>query len=174
VAFYYTFDPWNQPGPWEKEMLITNTPPFFVIWSNSSSRIWDRCSSSYASMTLQVIEGIWYDISRNPTRLISIMKVSTTRDITYKLSVYDLPTSFNRRHVSRAATVIASYSAPCLYILVLLMIHTPVKDRWWSKHPTSLISLRWSIPGHPASLESHCFIVLWLSTFIISCSEAQV
>jgi hypothetical protein len=33
------------------------------------------------------------------------MKVSTTRDITQKLCVYDLPTSFIRRPVSQAATV---------------------------------------------------------------------
>jgi len=33
------------------------------------------------------------------------MKGSTTRDITQKLWVYDLATSFNWRPVSRAATV---------------------------------------------------------------------
>ena len=37
------------------------------------------------------------------------MKISTTRDITHKLYMYDLATSFNRRPVSRTATVIASY-----------------------------------------------------------------
>ena len=37
------------------------------------------------------------------------MKVSTTRNITHKLCVYDLATSLNRRPVSRAATVLASY-----------------------------------------------------------------
>jgi len=151
VVFHYTFDPWNQPGPWEKETLITHILPFFVICSNSYTRILDRCSPSYASMTLQVIEGIWYDITWNPTRIISRMKVSMTRDITHKLWIYDLATSFNGRPVSRAATVIASYWAPCLYILVLIMIHAPVKDRYWSKHPTSLISSGWSMPGHPAS-----------------------
>jgi len=150
VVFHYTFDPWNQPRPWEKETLITHIPPFFVICSNSYTRILPRCSSSYASMTLQVIEGIWYDISKNPTRTIFSMKVSTTRDNTDKLWVYDLATSFNRRPVSRAATVIASYLAPCLYILVLLMIHAPVKDHYWSKHPTSLISSEWSMPAQPA------------------------
>jgi len=151
VVFRYTFDPWNQPGPWAKEILITHMLSFFVICSNSYTRILDRCSPSYASMTLQVIEGLWYDISRNPTRTISSLKVSMTRDITHKLCVYDLATSFNRRPVSQAATVIASYWAPCLDILVLLMIHTPVKDRYWSKHPTSLISSQWSMPGHQAS-----------------------
>jgi len=150
VVFHYTFDPWNQPAPWEKETLITHIPRFFVIWSNSYCRILDRCSPSYASMTLQVIDGIWYNICRNPTRTISSMKVSTTRDITHKLCMYDLTTSFNGRPVSLAATVIASHWAPCLYILVLFMIHTPIKDHYWSKHPTSLISSRWSLPGHPA------------------------
>jgi len=151
VVFHYTFDPWNQPGPWEKETLITQIPPLFVICSNSYTRILDRCSPLYASMTLQVIDGIWYDISRNPTRTISSMKVSTTRDITHKVCMYDFATSFNRTPVSQAAIVIAFYWAPCLYILVLLMIHAPVKDHNWSKHPTSLISSRWSMPGHPGS-----------------------
>jgi len=140
VVFHYTFDPWNQPGPWEKETLITHIPPFVVICSNSYSRILDRCSPLCTSMTSQVIEGIWYDISKNPTRTISSMKASKTRDITHKLCMCDLATSFNRRSASQAATLIASYWAPCLYILVLLMIHTPVKDRYWSKHPTSHIS----------------------------------
>ena len=150
VVFHYTFDPWNQPGPWEKSTLITNFPPFFVICSNSYTRILDRCSPSYASMTLQVIERIWYAISCNQTRTVSSMKISMTRDNTHKLCVYDLATWFIRRPVSQAATVIASYWAPCLYILVLLMIHAPVKDCYWSKHPTSLISSRWSMPGHLA------------------------
>jgi len=107
VVFHYTFDQWNQPGLWEKETLITHIPPFFVICSNSYTRIWDWCSPAYASMTLQVIEGIWHDISRNPTRTMSSMKVSTIRDVTHKLCVYDLAASFNRRPLSRAATVIA-------------------------------------------------------------------
>jgi len=140
VVFHYTFDPWNQPGPREKETLLTRIPPFLVLCSDSYTRTWDRCSPSDASMTLQVKEGIWYDISRNPTRTISSIKVSTTRDITHKLCMYDLATSFNRRPVSQAATLIASYWAHCLFILVLLMIHAPVKDHYWCKHPTSLIS----------------------------------
>jgi len=41
---------------------------------------------------------IWY--LQNPTRTIFSMKVSTTRDITHKMCVYDLATSFNRRPVS--------------------------------------------------------------------------
>jgi len=151
VVFHFTPDPWNQPRPWEKETLITRIPPLFFMCSNSYTSILHRCSPSYVSMTLLVKQGIWYDISRNPTRTISSMKVSMTRDITHMLCVYDHATWFNRRSVSRAATVIASYWAPCLYILVLLMIHTPVKDRDWRKHPISLISCRWSMPGHPAS-----------------------
>jgi hypothetical protein len=129
---------------------FNHTHPVFVICSSSYTRILDRCSPSYVSMTLQVIQAIWYDISRNHTRTISSMKISMTRDNTYKLYVYDHVTSFNRMPVSRAATVIASYRAPCLYILVLLMTYTPVNDRYGSKHPTSLISSRWSMPGYPA------------------------
>jgi len=50
-------------------------------------------------------------MSRNPTRTISSMEVGTTTNITHKLCLYDLATSFNRRPVSRAATVIASHGA---------------------------------------------------------------
>jgi len=103
VVFQSTFDPWNQPD-WETESLTTHILPFFVISSNSYTIILDRCSPLYASMTLQVIEGIWYDISSNPTRTISSVKVSMTRDITHKLCMYDHATSFSRRSVSRAAT----------------------------------------------------------------------
>jgi len=74
---------------WEEETLITHIPPLFVICLDSYTRIVDRCSHSRASMTLTGIEGIWYDISRNPIRTISSMKVSTTRDITQKLFLYD-------------------------------------------------------------------------------------
>jgi len=123
VVFLSTFDLWNQPG-WEKETLITHIPPFFVICSNPYTRRLDRCSPSYASMTLQITEGIWYDISRNPTRTMSSMKVSTTRNIAHKLCVYDLANSLNTRPVSRAATVLASYWAPCRNIIVLLRIVT--------------------------------------------------
>ena len=44
----------------------------------------------------------------NEIRAISTMKVSKTRVITETLCVYDLATSFNRRPVSRAATVMLS------------------------------------------------------------------
>jgi len=44
-------------------------------------------------------------ISPEPNKNISSMKVSMTRDITQKLCVYNLATSFNRRPVSLAATV---------------------------------------------------------------------
>jgi len=37
------------------------------------------------------------------------MKVSTTRDTTHKLGVYDLATTLNWRPVSRAATVLGYY-----------------------------------------------------------------
>jgi len=151
VVFHYTFDLWNQSKPWEKETLITHIPPFFVLCSNSYTKILDRCSPSYTLMTLQVIAGIWYNLSRNPTRTVSRINVSTPRDITHTLCVYDLATSFNIRPVSRAATVIASYWAPCLYIQVLLMIHAPAKDCYRSKHSTIIISSRWSMPGNPAS-----------------------
>jgi len=55
VLFHYTFDPWNEPWPWEKETLISHIPPCFIIYLNSYSWILDRCSPSYALMTLQVV-----------------------------------------------------------------------------------------------------------------------
>jgi len=140
-----------QPTQALRKLTLNHTHPSFVICSNSYPGICDRSPPLYASMTWKVIEGISSDISRNPTRIISSMKVSMTTNMTHTLGVYDLVISFNRRPVSRAATVIASYWALCLYILVLFMIHTPVKDCYWSKHSTSLISSRWSLPGHPAT-----------------------
>jgi len=89
-------------------------------------------------MTLQVIDVIWYYICGNPTRAISSMKVSTTQNITHQLYVHDLSISFNMMAVSCAATVLASYWAPGPNIIILLRIHTPVKDRYWSNYPTSL------------------------------------
>jgi len=157
-----------KPTKLRKETLITHIPPFIVICSNSYTKVLDRCSPSYASITLQIIEGIWYDSSWNPTRTISSMKVSTSRDITHKLYVYDLPTSFYRRPVSRAATVIASYWTPCLNIIVLFRIHATLKDRYWSNNP---ISSRRSLRRHTPSWEAHLFIVLTRSTFIFSCAE---
>jgi len=79
-------------------------------------------------MTVQVIDGTQCDISWNPTRMIFSINVSTTRNIPHMLCEYDLATAFNRRPVRRAATVYASYSAPCLNIIVLLRIHGAVKD----------------------------------------------
>ena len=40
-----------------------------------------------------------------PNKNISSMMVSTNRDITQKLRVYNLATSFNRKPASQAATV---------------------------------------------------------------------
>jgi len=106
VVFHYTFAPWTQPLALRKESIITHILPFFVICLNSYTRLGDRWSPSYASMTLRVIDWIRFEISRNPTRTISSIKVSTARDITHMLCVYTLATSFNRWPVSRAATVI--------------------------------------------------------------------
>jgi len=113
----------------------THIPQIFVLCLISHTRIFNRCSPSYISMTLQVIEELWCDISRNPTRMISSTMVSTTRDITHMLCLYVLATSFNRSPVSGAATLIASNWASCLSIFVLLRIHTPVDDHYWSNNP---------------------------------------
>jgi len=131
----------TKPG-WDKETFITSILPHYVICSNSYNETWDSCSPSCSSMTLQVIKGIWYDTSRNQTRTISSRKVNTTKNVTHHLRVNDFATSYNRRPVIRAATVLAPYWAPCLSIIALLRIHAPVKDRDWSNHP---ISFWWSL-----------------------------
>jgi len=125
VVLHYTFDPWCQPG-WEKETLIINIPHLFGICLNLYPRILVSWSHWYASRTSKVIGGLWYNISRNPTRTMSSRNVSMTRDITYKFCMYDHVSSFQRRPVSRAATVSASYWPPCLNIVVVVRIHTPV------------------------------------------------
>jgi len=123
-------------------------PPFFIMCSNSDSKVFDRCSPSYTSMTLEIIEAIWHDISRNPTGTISNMKVSTTRDITHTLYVYHLGTSFNWRPVRWAATVIGFYWSCCPNIFILLRINAPVKDHYQPNHP---ITSWWWLCRHTAS-----------------------
>jgi len=147
VVFHSTCDPWNQPG-WETQDLITCIPHFIVICSNSCTKVLDLCSPSYASMTFHVIEVIWYDICKNPRRTLSSMKVSMTRNITHKLCVYNLATSFDRRPLSHAATMLAFCCAPCLNIIVLLRIHAPVKGCYWHYHSTSAKSIPSRRNGH--------------------------
>jgi len=138
-------------------------------WWNSYTTRLDCCSPLYPSMTLQ-IKGIRYDISRNPTWSISTLKVPTTRNIARKLCVYDLETSSDRRPVSWAATVLASYWAPPWTIIGLIRIHAPVTHRYWSNYR---ICFWWSLGGDPGRQKAHRSIVSRRSTFIISCSEAQ-
>jgi len=133
MVFHSTFDPWTQHG-WDKQTLITHILPFFGICSNSYIRIVDRCPPSYSWMTLQDMEWIWYYISRNLTRTISSLQVSTTWNITHKLCVFVLSTWFNMRPMSEAATILDLYWAPCLNIIVVLGNYTPVKDHYWSNH----------------------------------------
>ena len=90
VVIYYTYHSWNKPRPWEKETIITPIPPFFVICSNSYTRIWDRYLPSYTSMISRVIDRIWYDISRHPICTISSIEVRTPSDITHEFWVYML------------------------------------------------------------------------------------
>ena len=77
---------------------------------------------------VKIMEYLRYDVCSNQTRNISIMKVTMTRDSTHKLDVDNLATTLNRRPVSRAVTVIASYKAPCLYSIGHPRIHASVKD----------------------------------------------
>jgi len=89
VVFHYTFDPSNQSG-WEKATSITHIPPFIVTCSYT--RILDRCSPSYASMTWKVIVGIWQNILRNTKKTICSSEVNTPRNITQTLCMYVLAT----------------------------------------------------------------------------------
>jgi len=138
VVFHYTFDPWNQPGSWEKGILITHIPPFFVICSNSYTRILDRCSHSCASVTIRVVEGIWYDISWTQQELYPLWRLA-------QLGIL---------HKCCACTTFQPHSIGGLWVeqqqwcfllsslsrhVILLRIHGPVKDRYWSNHPTSLL-----------------------------------
>ena len=161
----------HETNPAEKKKPWSHTSHLSLLYARILLlRYWIGAHLHTLPWRYKFIEGIWYDISRNPTRTISSMKVSTTRNITHKLHVYDRGTKFNRRPVSRAARVLASYWAPCLNIIVLLRIHTPVKDHYWSNHP---ISSRWSLHWHTASYKAHLFIVSRRSTFIISCSDTR-
>jgi len=53
----------------ENDTLITQSPFLSVLYSNLYTRMLDRCPPSYASMTLKIIEGIWYDIPRTQQEL---------------------------------------------------------------------------------------------------------
>jgi len=102
---------WSIKRTWLRKRNLNHTHSAFLYFMLEF--VLDRWSPSYASMTLSVIEGIWYDISRNPTWSISSMKVSMTRDITHKLHVNNHATTFNRQLVSQAATVML-----CVALLV--------------------------------------------------------
>jgi len=67
MVFYCTFDSWIQPGL-KQESFINDIPLFFIVCLNSYSRTLDRWPPLYTSMILKIIDGIWYDISMNPTR----------------------------------------------------------------------------------------------------------
>jgi len=116
-----------QPTQLRNRNLDHTCPTFLFTCSNSYTGILDSCSLSYACMPLQFIDGMWYDISRKPTRTITSMKVCTTRNITHKFCVCDCATLINRRPVSRAAAVLAFYRAPCPNIIRLLKICDPSK-----------------------------------------------
>jgi len=122
---------------WEKETLITYILPFFVICLNSYTRILDRCSPSCASMTLTVTDGIWDDISRTQQELYPVWRLA-------RLGIL---------HKSCACTTLQPHSIEGLWVelqqwcfllrslfkhIVLLRIQAPVKDHYWSNHPTSL------------------------------------
>jgi len=121
----------------EKETFITHIPPFFVICSNSNTRILDRYSSSCCSMTLTVVRGIWYDISRIEQELYPVWRFAWLGIL----------------HKGCACTIYQPHSIGGLWVeqqqwrlllsslskhIILLSIHDPVKDCYWSNHPTTL------------------------------------
>jgi hypothetical protein len=78
-------------------MIITQITDCIVTCASHYCGIVETYSPVYASMTLKIEEEIQYNISRNPTRTISSVKVCTARDITHKLYGYESATSLNRR-----------------------------------------------------------------------------
>jgi hypothetical protein len=127
LVFYYTFDPCNQPGPWEKATLITHIGCLFVIWSDSYDTILDRCSLWCTAMTLKVVEGIWYNISTTQQELYPVWRLA-------RLGII---------HISCVCTTLQPHSNGGLWVEqqqwcfllcslskhnVFLRIYTPVKD----------------------------------------------
>jgi hypothetical protein len=145
-VFHSTIDPWNQTG-WDESTFITHILPFFIIYSKSYTRILDWRSPWYAYMTVKVLDGVWYNTSRNPIRTLFSTKVSTTRDITHKLCIHDLPTPSSQRAVIQAAIVIAFYWDLCPCSTALLRIHATVQGCDWSNHGTSQSVLHDYCPG---------------------------
>jgi hypothetical protein len=156
---------------WENETIIRYIPPAFVICFDPYTRIFDWYSPLYPCMTSKVIEGIWVDISRNPTRTISRTKFSISRDILQQLCMYDLATSFNKRALSLAATSNAFYWAPCLTILIPsgLMLQSRIMTE-----ATILPACQFlmTIARAYCNVGTLLFIVFRWFTFLISCSDA--
>lgn len=122
------------------DTLTTQSPFFSVICSNSCTRIVHRCPPSYASMTLKVIDGIWYNISR------------TQQELYPEWRLVQLGIS----HITCTCTTMQSHSIDGLWVLqtewcfllsflcrqVLLgRIHYMVKVHFWSNHLTNLLVL---------------------------------
>jgi len=122
---------------WENETLITHILPFFAICSNSYTRMLDRWSTSCASMTLTVIQGIWYLFSRTQQELHPVWRLPWL-GILYKRCAC---TTFEPHPIrglwakqQQWCFLLRSVSTHC----VVRRIHAPVNDRYRSNHPTSL------------------------------------
>lgn len=70
---------WFINPSWEKETFITWNLPLFFLYLNQYTKCFDRLSLLYSSITVYVINTIWYIISRNPIRNTSSLKVCITR-----------------------------------------------------------------------------------------------
>ena len=122
---------------WERDTWITHIPPFFVICSNSYARMLDRCSHSCASMPLTIVEGIRYDISRTQQELYPVWRL-VPLGIRHKSCVWAMwqPHSIGGVWAEQQLWCFL-LRCMCKHI-ILLWIHNPVKDCYWSNHPYSL------------------------------------
>jgi len=123
---------------WEKVTLITDIPPFFVICSNSYTRILDRGSSSSASMTLTIIKGIWYNITRTQRELYPAWRLARLRILPNGCACTTLqPQSRGGQWVEQQQSWLLLSS---LYKhIVLLRIRNAVNDHYLSNHSTGLL-----------------------------------
>jgi len=122
---------------WEQETIITHILLFLVICSNWYTRILDRYSPAYPSMRLKVIERIWYDISRTQLNLYIVWRLVQLGIQHKRCACMTL-----QSHLIGGLGVEQQHwclpLSSCSRNVVRLRIHAPVKDHYWSNHPSRL------------------------------------
>jgi len=125
---------------WEKQTLITHIPPFFVMCSNSYTRIFGEmltfiCFHDFLGHRWDMI---WY--LQNPTGI-----YLEWRFLRLGILHKHCPCTTLQPHTIGGLWVEQQQWCFLLSTMtkhsVLPKIHAPVKDRYWSKHPTSLSNL---------------------------------